>query len=250
MEKERYFMLDALRGCCLVSMILYHTAWDCVYIFGVNLPWFCTEYAYLWQQSICWTFILLAGFCAPFSKSGYKRGGIVFFWGTVIMLATCLFMPDNKVLFGILTLLGSCMLLTSLLKRFLSKLPALPGMLASFLLFILLRNVNNGYLGFEWWKPVKLPACLYRNYVTAFLGFPVAGFSSSDYFAVIPWLFLFLTGYFAHFIIMKSRAAEVLKKRTGRALIWMGQNSLFLYVLHQPVVYSVLFAASKLIKAS
>lgn len=142
------------------------------------------------------------------------------------------------------------MLLTSLLKRFLSKLPALPGMLASFLLFILLRNVNNGYLGFEWWKPVKLPACLYRNYVTAFLGFPVAGFSSSDYFAVIPWLFLFLTGYFAHFIIMKSRAAEVLKKRTGRALIWMGQNSLFLYVLHQPVVYSVLFAASKLIKAS
>lgn len=242
-------MLDALRGCCLVSMILYHAAWDCVYLFRVNLPWFHTGYAYLWQQSICWTFIFLAGFCAPFSKNGFKRGGIVFFWGAVIMLATCLFMPENKVIFGILTLLGSCMLLTAFLKRLLSKIPAAPGALVGFLLFVLLRNVNDGYLGFEWWKPVKLPACLYRNYFTAFLGFPMAGFSSVDYFSVIPWFFLFLTGYYAHFIVLKGRTAMILKKEKGRGLIWMGQNSLLLYVIHQPAVYLLLTVFSKLFNA-
>lgn len=250
MEKERYVMLDALRGCCLISMILYHTIWDCVYLFGMNLPWFHTGYAYVWQQSICWTFIFLAGFCAPFSKNGCKRGGIVFFWGAVITLVTYLFMPEGKVLFGILTLLGSCMLLTAMLKRFLSKIPALPGMLVSFLLFVLLRNVNDGYLGFEGWKPVKLPSCLYQNCLTAFLGFPGAGFSSVDYFSVIPWFFLFLIGYFAHFTAMKTCAAIFLKKRKWKGLIWLGQNSLLLYVLHQPVIYLLLLVFSRLINAS
>ena len=61
-KPPRYAFIDVLRGICLVSMIAYHTMWDCVYIFGVNAPWFKTEYARIWQQSICWTFIFFQDF--------------------------------------------------------------------------------------------------------------------------------------------------------------------------------------------
>ena len=55
--------LDTLRGLTLISMIAYHACWDLVYLFGKDWSWYRSEGAYLWQQSICWTFILLSGYC-------------------------------------------------------------------------------------------------------------------------------------------------------------------------------------------
>lgn len=42
-----------------------------------------------------------------------------------------------------------------------------------------------------------LPAVLYKNKLTTYLGFTEAGFASSDYFSLFPWLFLYLAGYYA-----------------------------------------------------
>ena len=61
MAKVRYAGLDTLRGVTLVSMMAYHACWDLVYIFGMDWDWYGSFGAYLWQQSICWTFILLSG---------------------------------------------------------------------------------------------------------------------------------------------------------------------------------------------
>ena len=65
--KKRLHFLDALRGVTLISMIAYHGMWNLVYLFGVQAPWYRGTPGYLWQQSICWTFILLSGFCWSFS---------------------------------------------------------------------------------------------------------------------------------------------------------------------------------------
>ena len=35
-EHRRYELLDSLRGLVLVSMILFHTCWDLVYIIDIN----------------------------------------------------------------------------------------------------------------------------------------------------------------------------------------------------------------------
>ena len=55
--------LDTIRGITLLSMMLYHTCWDLVFLFGKKIPGYSGFGGYVWQQSICWTFILLAGFC-------------------------------------------------------------------------------------------------------------------------------------------------------------------------------------------
>ena len=143
----RYALLDTIRGVTLLSMIAFHGAWDLVYIYGVDWPFYRGPYAYIWQQSICWTFIFLSGFCANLGKKHLKRGLMVFGGGLLVTIVTLVAMPENRVVFGVLTLLGSCMLLVALTERFLQKLPAGVGLLSSVVLFFLTRNVNNGFLG-------------------------------------------------------------------------------------------------------
>ena len=72
--RRRYQTLDTLRGVTIVSMILYHACWDLVWIFGADWPWYRSDGAYLWQQSICWTFILLSGYCWSLGRHRLRRG--------------------------------------------------------------------------------------------------------------------------------------------------------------------------------
>ena len=194
--RRRYQTLDTLRGVTIVSMILYHACWDLVWIFGADWPWYRSDGAYLWQQSICWTFILLSGYCWSLGRHRLRRGLMAFGGGALVSAVTLLAMPEDRVLFGVLTLLGTSALLLIPLERPLRRLPARAGLAGSFTLFLLLRDVNTGFLGFEGAHLAALPEELYRNLLTAFLGFPPADFYSTDYFSLLPWFFLFLTGYF------------------------------------------------------
>ena len=91
MEHRRYQVLDTIRGCALVSMILYHACWDLVYMFGMDWPWYHGFAAHVWQQSICWTFILLSGYCFALGRHQLRRGLTVFFCGALITAATWFF---------------------------------------------------------------------------------------------------------------------------------------------------------------
>lgn len=117
----RYALLDELRGLDLVSMMLYHACWDLVFLFGVQMNWYAATPGHLWQQSICLVFILLSGFCVPLGHHTLRRGATVFGAGVLVTAVTLLFMPEDRVVFGVLTLLGSAMLLTGLLEPLLKK---------------------------------------------------------------------------------------------------------------------------------
>ncbi|MHA5220614.1 heparan-alpha-glucosaminide N-acetyltransferase domain-containing protein [Dysosmobacter sp. Phy] len=237
-NKTRYALPDTLRGLTLLSMIAYHGCWDMVYILGADWPWYQSSGAYLWQQSICWTFILLSGFSFSLGRRHWRRGRLVFGCGAVVTAVTLVVMPGQEIWFGVLTLLGSCMLLGALLERPLGRVPAGAGLVLSAALFVLTRSVNRGYLGFEGLRLAALPGELYRNMATAYLGFPFPGFRSTDYFSLVPWLFLFLTGYFLFRLTGKHLAAA---PDLGRCapLEALGRRSLLVYMLHQPVLYGL-----------
>ena len=61
--KSRYRFLDLLRGLNLISMIAYHALYNLNYLYGHPMKWYRSTPGYIWQQSICWTFIFLSGFC-------------------------------------------------------------------------------------------------------------------------------------------------------------------------------------------
>ena len=242
MQKKRFDGLDTIRGITLISMIAYHASWDLVYMFGVNWPWYHSFGAYLWQQSICWTFILLSGYCLHLGRHRLRRGLMAFGGGVLVSAVTMLLMPDSRIFCGVLTLLGSATLLSIPLEPMLRRIPARAGLAGSFLLFVLLRDVNDGFLGFEGAHLTMLPEGLYSNLFTAYLGFPPTGFFSTDYFSLLPWVFLFFTGYFLYELRQEEHRTIRLPVAT-----FMGRHSLLIYLLHQPVIYIVLAAVNMLL---
>ena len=234
----RYALLDELRGLNLLSMIGYHACWDLIFLFGRPAAWYVGWQGHLWQQSICWVFILLSGFCLPLGHHPVRRGLIVSGAGALVTAVTLLFMPEDRVVFGVLTLLGAAMLITGLLQPLLQKIPAWAGLVVSALLFALTYHTQDGFWQLGPWQ-MQLPGAWYVNLFTAFFGFFPLGFFSTDYFPLLPWLILFWAGYFAHHCIGRARM-KPLRRSACAPLGWLGRHSLVLYLLHQPVIYGVL----------
>lgn len=191
----RYRLLDELRGLDLISMMLYHGMWDVVFLFGVAQKWYTGRPGFVWQQSICWVFILLSGFCLPLGHHPFRRGAVVFGAGALVTAVTLLFLPEDVVWFGVLTLLGSSMLLTAALDPLLRRVPPAVGVAVSALLFWVTYPTMNGFWNLPGGR-LALPQALYASYTTAYLGFMPKSFFSTDYFPLLPWLFLFWAGYF------------------------------------------------------
>lgn len=227
--------LDTLRGMTLVSMMVYHACWDLVYLFRQDWAWYRSFGAHLWQQSICWTFILLSGYCFHLGHHRLRRGLLSLGGGALVSAVSQV--AGSPIHWGVLTLLGAAALLTIPLDRLLRRLPARAGLAGSFCLFFLLREVNQGYLGFEGAALLTLPADWYQNSLTALLGFPGPDFFSADYFSLLPWLFLFWTGYFLYRLRPEGEGREPRLP----LVTTLGRHSLVAYLLHQPLIYGVLW---------
>ena len=232
MDAQRYKAIDSLRGFILLNMILYHGLWDVMYMFGVKLDIYTGLPGNIWQKLICSGFILLSGYCTHMSGKIFKRGGIIFLCGGIITAVTLIFMPEEKIIFGILTFMGSAMIITGLLEKFMKKLPDIPGIIIFAALFFLTFNIR---------KSISYPE---MGYIGAFLGFPFKDFVSYDYFPLIPWLFLYFSGYYIYGIASPEKIG--LKKSMDKGVFsFMGKNSLIIYMIHQPVVYGILFLIFK-----
>lgn len=245
----RYRLLDTLRGFSLVSMILYHTCWDLVYMYGFEWPWFVKTEGYLWQQSICWMFIFISGFCMGLKRdertlsSACKRGLVVMVSGILVTAATLIFAPEAKIIFGVLFFLGFSIMLTAWLQPLLKKIPEKAGLLSSTILLIIFRNINDRSLGFENFIICRLPDFLYEyGLLGSFLGLQDKNFSSVDYFSFFPWYFLFIKGYFICLNILRRREKKGLAglpnvfNKGIPVLETLGRHSLLVYLLHQPLI--------------
>ena len=173
-----------------------------------------------------------------------KRGLILTGCGLIITLVTVLVMPESIVIMGVLNFFGFATLITAFLQPLLRRIPAYAGIPVSFLLFLLTREVPSGYLGFEGLRLAALPRFLYQGKLMMVLGFPYDGFYSTDYFSVIPWLFLFLTGYYFWKLLecADSSFPSLLRRSLCRPLELIGRNTLPVYMLHQPALMAVFTA--------
>lgn len=244
-QKTRSRSLDCLRGAALVSMILYHACWDMVYLWGCDWEWYDGVGAYLWQQSICWTFILLSGYCWSMSRHPLRRGAVTLGAGALVWLVTEFIMPRAALRFGVLTFLGSAALCMIPAEKLLRQIPWRLGLLLHFALFLMFKNAARGWIGLGLGGRLggislaALPRAWYeKGLLSAWLGFAPKGFTSADYFPILPWWFLFCCGYFLWRKTKEGGKTE--KERSfflADALEWLGQHSLLVYLLHQPALY-------------
>ncbi len=239
-EKKRWLLIDELRGLVIVSMIGYHAVWNMVYLFGRNVAWYEGWWGRLWQQSICWSFILLSGFCWSLGRHPVKRGAEVFGAG-LLVTAISQWIEGAEIYFGVLSLIGASMMLLTPLETILRRVQPFLGVGGCMGLYALFKDVGDGYLAFG----VALPQGLYQNLITASLGFPPAGFYSTDYFSILPWFFVFLAGYFCY---KWGEGRWKKEKKLGISIFsWLGQHSLAIYLLHQPIIFGLQWMLTSLI---
>ena len=243
----RVWLLDELRGLFILLMILYHLCYDLYYIFGVrSLPmeWWLLTWV---QLLIAGLFVFLSGAVCHYSRGNLKRGLQCFCLGMVMTLATLIALPSQIVLFGVLHLLGACMMLFPLVWPLLRRVPPFLGLAVCAFLFFLTFNTQSGYWGMRGWE-IRLPAVLYQTPFLFPLGLPNQGFWSSDYFPFLPWMFWFFGGVFAGVRIYEKRCPAWVYQPHSRALAFLGRNTLIIYLLHQPVIYGVLWVIFSVIR--
>lgn len=235
MSAARCALLDTLRGAAVLQMCAYHAMYDWVFIFGRRADWFFSLGSYLWQQSIAWSFILLSGACLTYAKKPVQRGIRLLLLAGLLTLSTALLMPSQQILFGILHCLACCMLFTGALRKRLIRIPPLTGAASSFFLFAVFKALPIGGIGF--FDDVLLPLHTGWYHIPAgfLIGLPSQSFRSADYFPLVPWFFLFLTGFYGA-VALRKHTHILEQRREIPVFSWIGRHSLLIYLLHQPVL--------------
>ncbi len=239
----RFWEIDFARSVAIVLMVIFNWSFTLSYL-GVlwqgdwllsgsgGFHWF---FWWLFPRIIGGLFIFIAGISLTLSynrisnwssKRIYlkylKRGGFIFLLGIGITLVTWLMYPDYFIVFGILHLIGLSIILS---------IPFLRSKYISLVIGLILMVAGAFLQMFSFGFPQLL-----------WLGFTPAGFSTFDYWPLLPWFGLMLIGISAgNFGYNKKRTFKLPELPRTRGLGFLGRHSLVIYLIHQPILLIVLY---------
>lgn len=233
MMRERVYALDWIRGIAVLGMILHHALFSLEqvsWLFGDPIAFAVLETGAFWvlQEVFVCAFLLISGICTAYSRNVLRRGAVVTGAALLITLATAVLLPlvgvtGLEIWFGILHMIGISMLLYGL---FTCKKRWVPVATAMVLFVVYLALVN-------------LPGTLYADGVLAVIGMPQQGFYSADYYPLLPYFLVFLAGTFLGKPVKEHCLPERFYTLRIRPLEWVGRHSLWVYLIHQPVLFGI-----------
>ncbi|MCZ0863235.1 DUF1624 domain-containing protein [Methanocorpusculum vombati] len=236
----RYWELDAGRGVAILLMIGYHVLFQLSFFAPGLVPWF-NPYV-LTGAPIAFLFVVIAGvslvlFAARegslpgLVRKMFVRGVYILCFAAVITVGSWLIFPSEVVVFGILHLIGCATIL------------AIP--------FVVLRVRGWITFGFGIIIVVISPLLAYVR-GPAFLipfGITPVGFATLDYEPLIPWFGVLLIGVALGSVLyaggVRCRVLERFGEmpRAAAPVVFLGRHSLFIYLIHNPIIFGILFAA-------
>ncbi len=234
----RVGLIDEIRGFAIICMVVYHAMYDLRYIFDLDIPIFFESWFDIIRDFFAGMFIFISGTACRYSSNNMKRGIQCFFIG-MIMTFVLPFFTGGTILFGILHFMGISMMLFGLSEKALDKLPALVGIILCVLLYIFTMNVQNGSLGIGNIVEIPLPQKAYDVGILFPLGLHNQYFYSSDYFPLLPWLFVFVAGSYFGIYCKKGVLPKFFYKTHIKWLATVGRYTIWIYVLHQPILYLI-----------
>ncbi|MCX6666996.1 MAG: heparan-alpha-glucosaminide N-acetyltransferase [Euryarchaeota archaeon] len=240
---DRFIELDLLRGFAIMIMVSLHALWDLDYFGLVPL----NQQIYQFGKIAPIMFFLLVGMCLAVSynrkanKPSYDqkkynqhcilRGLKIFSLGMILTTATLLFMPDRPILFGVLHCIGFCIILSAIFLKMKPTYTFLIGAMVILVGFVMpMFPVENPTM-------LHLAAGLHQTNIYSY---------TVDYFPIFPWLGLCLVGIALGRWLYKDnkrqfRMPDLSKYKPISAFSWLGQHSLAIYLLHQPIIAGALF---------
>lgn len=226
--KKRIWELDAARGLALIGMLVVHFLYDLTDLTGVLIwqepGWF------LFMKNRCGAvFLVISGISATLGSHSLRRGCQVLACGLLCTAVTygmyALGFAGQSIIiyFGVLHCLGICMVLWHWLGRLNSRL--LLGL--GIVLALAGLYVETLYFDVSGWL---IP-----------LGLCPEWFESSDYFPLLPNMGFFLVGAWIGRQVYKDKQTRFpgVNEKYYRPLCALGRSSLWVYLLHQPVLAGI-----------
>ncbi|WP_459910834.1 heparan-alpha-glucosaminide N-acetyltransferase [Desulfotomaculum defluvii] len=217
----RIWELDFLRGLAIIFMSFFHLMYDLKEFYGqpVNYE---QGFIYLIGKASSTLFILLAGVSSSLSQSNQKRGLRLLIIAILLTIVTSIAVPGSNIFFGILHFLA----ISILLYPFFQSMPPM-----------VLLIVGTVIIGARFLtKSLTLSTNL-----LAPLGLTSQDFFSVDYFPLIPYLGLFLYGVALGKLLYCDKNSRFPYSPITRPFILLGQHSLIIYLIHQPILLLFLY---------
>jgi uncharacterized membrane protein len=233
---DRFWEVDAARGVAIIMMVIYHTTYDLDALGGYNIDATSGRWA-LFADATAGLFLFLVGISLAISRSrtrltGWRlfgkylaRGLRVLAYG-MILTGVFWVLQMGLVAFGILHLIGVSIIL------------AYP--------FLQLRftNLVLGSLIFVAGQYLLAQDLVSENYWLLPFGVVPEGVIMPDYRPLLPWFGVVLIGlFFGNVVYADGRRPAGLPDKAplpARPLLPLGRNSLFIYLIHQPIVIALL----------
>jgi uncharacterized membrane protein len=232
----RFWEVDAARGVAIIMMVAYHTTYDLDALGGYDIDATSGNWA-LFADATAGLFLFLVGVSlaiswARTSLTGWRlfgkylaRGLRILAYG-MILTGVFLILGMGVVAFGILHLIGVSIIL------------AYP--------FLKLRftNLVLGTLIFVAGQYVLAQDLISENYWLLPFGVVPEGVIMPDYRPLLPWFGVVLIGlFFGNVTYAGGRRPSSPPDKAptvARPLLPLGRNSLFVYLIHQPIVIALL----------
>ena len=229
-SSRRIEIIDALRGLSVVLMVIHHALYN-VWQFLGGPEWLFTNPVFdVLQVLFAGLFIFLSGVSSRFSHDNIKRGAIVAVFAMIITYVTVR-VVDLPIWFGILHLLGFSMLfygLTYKIWNLIPKIIAPFAFIAGIVFSVIMLNDLQPTSDTVWIRDGL-----------SILGWRQPGFTSRDYFPILPWIFVFLLGTWAGWFIRERKLPSGFYRIKPPFFPAVGRKALLIYILHQPILYGL-----------
>lgn len=241
---SRVHMLDEIRGLCIWLMVAHHLLYTLGYLFGVGWAARAFDWLSVPAPFFAGQFVLICGISCHFSHNNWKRGGLLALAAAAMTAVLYFVMPEAIIWFGVLHCLAVCILLYALLRRGIDKFPVWLGVILCAVLFLFTWHLpadKGGLFGIPGVWTVAVPEVIKQQ---AWL-FPVGlgrGYST-DYFPLLPWMFCFFAGA----LIGRKKFPQWMCRSRFPGVAKTGRYTLWIYLLHQPVIYGVCYIVFKII---
>jgi uncharacterized membrane protein len=238
LKEDRLWEIDALRGVAIVMMVIYHFLWDLHSLGGYDIALRTGFWSY-WQIVTASLFTGLVGLSLTLSYNRERqthptgslwpkyiiRGLTILTWGVVIGVVTYLALGVGAyVRFGILHLIGLSIILAYPFLRL-----RWANLALGVLVILVGSVVPRLELGLPWLEWLA----------------PTPG-SGVDYAPLFPWFGRVLIGIFLGNTlyaggVRRFSLPDASHNALVRLLRLLGENSLLIYLIHQPILIGILF---------
>lgn len=230
----RIELVDLGRGIALLAMFVYHFAYDLSFFRLIDTDVVAHRGWQIFARLIAGSFLAIVGFSLVlatrrgFDLEAYlRRLALVAGAAALVTFATWYAVPDNFIFFGILHHIA----VASVLALPFLRLPTLAIALAAVVVFALPFALGNAVFDQIW---------------LSWLGFgPVP--RTADFVPIFPWFGCVLAGMaLARLALARAPEGSWTAWRAGspptRLVSLAGRNSLFVYLVHQPLFIGALLA--------